>query len=76
MRDYMNGQVTPPKRVTSPTWGPPPPCKQALSKIKDEASVLAGGCLRNFLVGVCRRDPGTLILSIPDLVQPNFANQY
>ena len=21
---------TPPKRVTSPTWGPPPPCKQAL----------------------------------------------
>ena len=24
MRDYMD------KRVTSPTWGPPPPCKQAL----------------------------------------------
>ena len=21
---------TSPKRVTSPTWGPPPPCKQAL----------------------------------------------
>ena len=21
----------PPKQVTSPTWGPPPPCKQALS---------------------------------------------
>ena len=20
----------PPKRVTTPTWGPPPPCKQAL----------------------------------------------
>ena len=31
MRDYMNGRVTPPKQVTSPTWGPPPPCKQALS---------------------------------------------
>ena len=31
MRDYMNRRVTPPKRVTSPTWGPPPPCKQALS---------------------------------------------
>ena len=30
MRDYMDCQVTPPKRVTSPTWGPPPPCKQAL----------------------------------------------
>ena len=24
MRDYMD------RRVTSPTWGPPPPCKQAL----------------------------------------------
>ena len=26
----MNKRVTPPRRVTSPTWGPPPPCKQAL----------------------------------------------
>ena len=26
----MDGRVTPPKRVTSPTWGPSPPCKQAL----------------------------------------------
>ena len=32
MRDYMDRRVTPPKRVTSPTWGPPPPCKQALRK--------------------------------------------
>ena len=31
MRDYMDRWVTPPKRVTSPTWGPPPQCKQALS---------------------------------------------
>ena len=27
----MDRRVTPPKLVTSPTWGPPPPCKQALS---------------------------------------------
>ena len=33
MRDYMDRRVTPPKRVTSPTWGPPPPCKQALNFI-------------------------------------------
>ena len=33
MRDYMDRRVTPPKRVTSPTWGLPPPCKQALSII-------------------------------------------
>ena len=26
----MDRWVTPPKRVTSPTWGPPPPCKQTL----------------------------------------------
>ena len=30
MRDYMDRRVTPPKRVTSPNWGPTPPCKQAL----------------------------------------------
>ena len=23
MRDYMDSWLTPPKRVTSPTWGPP-----------------------------------------------------
>ena len=27
----MDKRVTPPKRVSSLTWGPPPPCKQALS---------------------------------------------
>ena len=32
MRNYMERRVTPPRRVTSPTWGPPPPCKQALSR--------------------------------------------
>ena len=30
MRDYMERRVTPPKRVTSPTWVPPAPCKQVL----------------------------------------------
>ena len=31
MRDYKDRRVTPPKRVTSHAWGPPPPCKQAVS---------------------------------------------
>ena len=35
----MDRRVTPPKRVTSPTWSPPPPCKQALS--------LSWACLRS-----------------------------
>ena len=30
-RDYTDRRVTPSKRVTSPTWGLPPPCQQALS---------------------------------------------
>ena len=30
MRDYMDRRVIPPKWVTSPIWGTPPPCKQAL----------------------------------------------
>ena len=33
MRDYMYRRVTPPKWVTSPTWGPSPPCKEALSRV-------------------------------------------
>ena len=33
MREYMNSRVTPPKRITSPTWGPPPLCKQALKEL-------------------------------------------
>ena len=33
MRDCIDRRVTPPKRVTSPTWGPPPPCKQALCPV-------------------------------------------
>ena len=31
MRDSLDRAATPPKRVTSHTWGPPPPCKQALT---------------------------------------------
>ena len=31
IRNYIDRRVTPPRRVTSPTWGSPPPCKQALT---------------------------------------------
>ena len=30
-RDYKKRQITPAQRVTSPTWGPPPPCEHDLS---------------------------------------------
>ena len=31
MRVYMERRVTPPRRVTSPARGPPPPCEKALT---------------------------------------------
>ena len=31
IRNYRDRRVTPLRRVISPTWGPPPPCKQARS---------------------------------------------
>ena len=34
MRDHMDRRVTPTKRVTSPTWGPTPPRKQALNQLR------------------------------------------
>ena len=43
MRDYMDRQVTPPKRVTSATWGCPPPCEQALRYVNGELKPLAKG---------------------------------
>ena len=36
----MDRRVTPPKRVTSPTWDPTPLCKQALSFIQDASFFL------------------------------------
>ena len=34
----MDRQITPPKRVASPIWGAPPPCKQALRPMPIELS--------------------------------------
>ena len=45
MREYMDRRVTPPKRVTSPTWGPPPPCKQALRPAARKSITLISGSL-------------------------------
>ena len=42
MGDYMDWRVTPPKRVTSPTWGPPPPCKQAFNLTMKEFTRMIG----------------------------------
>ena len=39
----MDRRVTPRKRVTSATWGYPPPCKQALRYVNGELKPLAKG---------------------------------
>ena len=39
----MDRRVTLRKRVTSATWGYPPPCKQALRYVKGELKPLAKG---------------------------------
>ena len=38
----MDRRVTPPKRVTSPNRGPPPPCKQALNLTMKEFTRMIG----------------------------------
>ena len=43
MRDYVD------RRVTSPSWGPPPPCKQALSPSTRKRKA---GVFKNFNSGV------------------------
>ena len=45
----MDRWVTPPKRVTSLTWGPPPPCKQVLTK--HENCDLHNYCKHKFACG-------------------------
>ena len=39
----MDRRVTPRKRVTSATWGYPPPCKQAVRYVNGELKPLAKG---------------------------------
>ena len=50
MRDCTDRRVTPPKRVTSPTWGPPPPCKQALSLGVDICTAFCNGICDRLII--------------------------
>ena len=42
MRDYTDRRVTPPKRVTSPIWGPPPRVNRPLVKTLQSRRLLQG----------------------------------
>ena len=59
MRDYMARRVTPLRRVTPPTWGPPPPCKQALKLFllyhnHFNARALIGQSAMDYCAGIAR----------------------
>ena len=49
----MDRRVTPPRRVTSVTWGPTPPCKKALnSTLEKNRTTLFSACARNIAKGL------------------------
>ena len=53
----MDRRVTPLRRVTSPTWGPSPPCKQALGQTPcnttRDAFMNKYVCARELIFGLC-----------------------
>ena len=51
----MDRRVTPPKRVTTPTWGPPPPCTQALSSKKTPSRVIIAHGMKRGLIKISLR---------------------
>ena len=62
----MDRRVTPPKQVTSPTWGPPPPCKQALSSKVYTAKIEIRPCVKWSLTkGIRQREQVILKTSSP-----------
>ena len=52
-RLYMNRRITPLCRVTSPTWGPPPPCKQALTFHNSNQVLIKNCCYGNGRYTTC-----------------------
>ena len=52
MRNYMDRWVIPPQKVSSPTWGSPPPCKQVLRNEKESGADM----LLVIVSGILNRD--------------------
>ena len=51
----MERRVTTPKRVTTSTWGPPPPCEQALSSKKTQSRVIIAHGIKQGLIKIILR---------------------
>ena len=68
----MDRRVTPPKRVTSPTWGPSPPCKQAVRhfsyfKQKKEENLTSFKYYKGYQV-VNKFSPKTILVNSPQML--------
>ena len=64
----MDRRVTPPKRVTSPTWGPPPPCKQALKR--------PGLCNANFHERYTKQQFVELFQDVVTIIEKRFVSLF
>ena len=61
----MDRRVTPPKRVTSPTWGPPPSCKQALRSTPWIDHCLAGDATKLDVNELCQLTRWNSLVNFP-----------
>ena len=64
----MERRVTPPRRVTSPTWGPPPQCKQTLNKPRNKSDNFPKNANSNVILFLSNH----AILSTPVSQLPNM----
>ena len=61
----MDRRVTPPKRVTSPTWGPPPSCKHALRSTPWIDHCLAGDTTQLDVNELCQLTGWNSLVNFP-----------
>ena len=72
MIDYMDRRVTPPKRVTLPTWGPPLLCKEALRGMKKKKEVYVRVARQKITMAQQEESISFLATSHQILIQPSF----
>ena len=67
---------TPPKRVTSPTWGPPLPCKQALRLSKEQPFMTSNCLISRFAEDVNARQLLFVLLSFDTVFQNSTPEKF
>ena len=70
----MDRQVTPPKRVTSPNWGPQPTCKQALRVLRSLLLLVFFGTEMNISAMTWLRAQEGLLLWVQEYFKTHILN--